>query len=950
MAPGLNTTTMTPAAATTTTTSNTKVTLDSLLSQLTLANAPAERSTAASSLATFANSATTTTTNMVEMASKLTALLKDKESREKALEAITAFATASTSLAPAVEPHLIGILSAVLPLTADKNAKTAADTAAKAVVRAANPYAVKAILPILHNSIHASQKWQEKMVALQCIDILVESAPSQLSYRLPEIVPVLSESMWDTKPQVKKTSHATMTKVCTLISNPDIEKFIPALIQCIAEPNEVPETVHMLGATTFVQEVLAPTLSIMVPLLNRGLKERETAIKRKSAVIVDNMCKLVDDPQIVAPFLPQLMPQLISIQESIADPEVRDVIKRAVATLERVGDVKDGKIPDVSTAGDVKTVLAVLKSVLATHKGADEGMFAYIAAIGAQLVDEKNGDGIDWTRIVNPYFLAFLSDADAKAATDTLRKRAASTVTSEESEDDDDDDGEDLCNCDFSLAYGAKILLNRTNLRLKRGRRYGLCGPNGSGKSTLMRAISNGQVEGFPPADELKTVYVEHDIDSSESDLPVLDFVADDERIVVKNRDEVAAQLKEVGFTDAMLQQAIGSLSGGWKMKLALARAMLQKADILLLDEPTNHLDVRNVKWLEDFLMSQENVTSVIVSHDSGFLDRVVQYIIHYERFKLRRYKGNLSQFVKRVPAAQSYYELAASEQDFRFPEPGFLEGVKTKNAKIMKLSNVSYQYPGTPNPQITDVTIQLSLSSRVAIIGPNGAGKSTLVNVLTGELIPGVGEVYQHPNVRLAHLKQHAFQHIDHHLDSTPLDYIIWRYRNGEDRETLDRADKVMTKEDEQGLLKMFKSPEDGTQRRVIAIESRRKLKNSYEYFCQTLKGVDVGLKSEKWLPTLTADNIWLSRNELIDSHSKMVSEQDQKEALAAGNFRPLVRKEIEAHCAQLGLDAELVSHSRIRGLSGGQKVKLVLAACTWLRPHVIVMDEPTNYLDRVS
>ena len=80
------------------------------------------------------------------------------------------------------------------------------------------------------------------------------------------------------------------------------------------------------------------------------------------------------------------------------------------------------------------------------------------------------------------------------------------------------------------------------------------------------------------------------------------------------------------------------------------------------------------------------------------------------------------------------------------------------------------------------------------------------------------------------------------------------------------------------------------------------------------------------------------------------MVSEQDQKEALAAGNFRPLVRKEIEAHCAQLGLDAELVSHSRIRGLSGGQKVKLVLAACTWLRPHVIVMDEPTNYLDRVS
>jgi len=84
--------------------------------------------------------------------------------------------------------------------------------------------------------------------------------------------------------------------------------------------------------------------------------------------------------------------------------------------------------------------------------------------------------------------------------------------------------------------------------------------------------------------------------------------------------------------------------------------------------------------------------------------------------------------------------------------------------------------------------------------------------------------------------------------------------------------------------------------------------------------------------------------------SHAKMVAEVDQKEALASGQFRPLVRKEIEAHCAQFGLDAELVSHSRMRGLSGGQRVKVVLAACSWQRPHLIVLDEPTNYLDRDS
>lgn len=99
-----------------------------------------------------------------------------------------------------------------------------------------------------------------------------------------------------------------------------------------------------------------------------------------------------------------------------------------------------------------------------------------------------------------------------------------------------------------------------------------------------------------------------------------------------------------------------------------------------------------------------------------------------------------------------------------------------------------------------------------------------------------------------------------------------------------------------------------------------------------------------------MTADNAWIPRNEILTSHQKMVAEVDQKEALASGQFRPLIRKEIESHCANFGLDAELVSHSRMRGLSGGQRVKVVLAACSWQRPHLIVLDEPTNYLDRDS
>jgi elongation factor 3 len=744
-----------------------------------------------------------------------------------------------------------------------------------------------------------------------------------------------------------------MEKICALISNKDIERFIPELIKCIAKPENVPETVHLLGATTFVTDVHEPTLAIMVPLLERGLAERETAIKRKAAVIVDNMCKLVEDPQIVASFLPKLMPALNKNYDTLADPEAREKTKQALATLVRVGDVKDGKIPEISKAGDVATILDILKGSLASKHSAyvtDKYMpiLVFASAIGAQLVDEKESASSTWAQLI-PYMATLLGDKDASSIVDTLRKRASPGLADEDEVPSDEEEGEDLCNCTFNLAYGAKILLNQTHLRLKRGNRYGLLGPNGSGKTTLMRAINNEQVEGFPKQSEVKTVYVEHDLDAADTEQTVIGWTMKklESVNIDKPQSEVEAKLDEFGFTKEQMAGPITSLSGGWKMKLALARAVFESPDILLLDEPTNHLDRVNVKWLEDYLTTSP-CTSLIISHDSGFLDRVIQHVIHYERFKLKRYRGNLSEFVRRVPSAKSYYELSATDLEFKFPEPGFLEGVKTKAKAIIRVTDMSFQYPGTTKPQVKDIRFQVSLGSRIAIIGPNGAGKSTLVNVLTGELLPTTGEVYSHENIRIAYIKQHAFAHIDHHLDSTPSEYIQWRFASGEDRETMDRANKQVTEEDEHAMNKVFTINE--TKRRVIGVHSRRKFRNSYEYECSFALGENLGQKNERWTPMMSSDNDWIPRSELLASHQKMVAEIDSKEALASGQFRPLIRREIESHCANFGLDAELVSHSRMKGLSGGQRVKVCLAACTWQRPHVIVLDEPTNYLDRDS
>ena len=890
----------------------------------------------------------------VETLKKQLANKKDAGARERALNTIKAIASHST-VSPAVEPYLATLLSSTLPAVGDKMTpvKTAAQAASLAIIKAVNAHAVKAVLPAIVKSLLTAQKWPEKMTALQCIESLVESAPVELSFRVPDLIPVVSESMWDTKPEVKKAAYATMEKVCALISNKDIERFIPELIKCIAKPENVPETVHLLGATTFVTDVHEPTLAIMVPLLDRGLAERETAIKRKSAVIVDNMCKLVEDPNIVAAFLPKLMPAIQKNYDNLADPEAREKTKQGLDTLVRVGNVKDGKIPEVSHAGDIATVSAILKQILEPKYKDAVTKFApvveYISAIGGQLIDEKNSDNVDWVENTVAYITAICGEAEAKSIAEALRKRASPGASDEAESEEDDEEGEDLCNCTFNLAYGAKILLNQTHLRLKRGQRYGLLGPNGSGKSTLMRAINNEQVEGFPKKDEVKTVFVEHDLDSADTEQTVIGWTMKklQEVGITSSKEEVQSQLLEFGFLQEQFENPITSLSGGWKMKLALARAVFEKPDILLLDEPTNHLDYKNVEWLESYLKSSP-CTSIIVSHDSKFLDNVIQHVVHYERFKLKRYRGSLSEFVKKVPSARSYYELGASEMEFKFPEPGMLENVKTKGKAIVKVNNMSFQYPGTSKPQISDITFQCSLGSRIAVIGPNGAGKSTLINVLTGELIPTTGDIYTHENVRIAYIKQHAFAHIDHHLDLTPSEYIQWRFQTGEDRETMDRANKIMTDADTQAMDKIFKI--DGTQRRVIGINGRRKLKNSYEYECSFTLGENVGQKGEKWTPMMTADNQWLPRSELVNSHAKLVAEVDHKEALASGQFRPLVRKEIESHCANFGLDAELVTHSRMRGLSGGQRVKVVLAACSWQRPHLIVLDEPTNYLDRDS
>jgi elongation factor 3 len=421
----------------------------------------------------------------------------------------------------------------------------------------------------------------------------------------------------------------------------------------------------------------------------------------------------------------------------------------------------------------------------------------------------------------------------------------------------------------------------------------------------------------------------------------------------------VRDMLKQVGFSEGKSSGSggdcddnISSLSGGWRMKLALARAMLQRADIILMDEPTNHLDVKNVKWVKTYINSLKDTSVIMVSHDSGLLNDCCDYIIQIDKLKLSVHKGNLSDFVENHPEANSYFELKASKFSFTFPQPGFLEGVKSRGKTLMKMDDVSFTYPGNTAPTIRNISVRASMASRVACVGVNGAGKSTMIKVLTGELEPTVGTVWKYPNSKIGYIAQHAFHHIEKHLTKTPNEYIRWRYEYGDDREGLDKASMKLSDADLAEIAKpviyTWKNDKGAImkQERVISRCSGQRRespakKKSFEY-------------EVIWKDRPVECNSWYSDTELIKFNKvfeKVIRSIDQKIANKESMLAtPLTHGNVEKHLSDTGLEPEYASHYRIGALSGGQKVKVVLAAALWDRPHILILDEPTNYLDRDS
>jgi len=854
----------------------------------------------------------------------------------------------STEAVPFVYANLDSILQFLgdKKCTGELRTKIAASLEAIAKNDEVNEYAVKELaLPIAMRRAADSTKWQEKVTALKLIELWAFSAPDAVTATMVDTVPKISALFWDSKPEVKNQAKATLTAACKAIDNIDLEPFIPNLIRAIAEPETVEECIYSLAATTFVQAVKAPALSITVPLLDRGFKERKVATVRQCAKITENLAKLVADPVDVAPFLPVLGPALAKAKTDVSDPECRSRCAAAHDALLAIGSVNSDQ--QKAMDADAANLRNKVKEAIATNfKGKPEAIQRYLEAAFVGMVhDKQKPTAATWITDLTP-----TTGVDAakgiEAVFDSVSGEKKGGVV--EVFEDDAKEGEDvLCDCRFSLAYGSKILLNSARLKLLRGRRYGLVANKAAGKTTLLKAIANNQLEGFPGPDVCKTVFVEDDIAGSDSKVGVVQFVLNTVNEDGLSEEMVRAGLAKVGFDDYHLSLPVSALSGGWRIKTALARAMLRNADILLLDQPSNHLDVLNIQWLVDYLTGEhsKHVTCLIVTHDVDFANKVLTNTIMFtSALKLDSYVGNLEAFFEKVPEARAMFQLDDSKDPFNFPVPAPIEGLKAKGSKCMSMENVWFSYPGQERPQLENVNIRVSMASRVCCAGANGAGKSTLIKLLTGALTPTTGTIWRHPNVRVAYVGQHAFEYIEHHLAKTPNEYIRWRYDGGDDKEALNKSNMQITPEEQALMDKPFEvtyTDEEGKilkEKRVVErLMGRRKEKTGLFY--------EVKFKNKS-----QDQNVWMDRDELIEKgFEKMVMAVDRKKLAAEGAYtRTLSSRNVEEHLIGVGLDSEAATHTRISQLSSGQKIKVVLAAALWYLPHIVILDEPTNYASR--
>jgi len=399
----------------------------------------------------------------------------------------------------------------------------------------------------------------------------------------------------------------------------------------------------------------------------------------------------------------------------------------------------------------------------------------------------------------------------------------------------------------FSLNFHNKLLIEDANIELNYGRRYGLIGQSGTGKSTFLEVLACREVpipefidiyllrEEAPP---LEMTAMEYVVGEAKNEIQRLEALVDkiletegpESEILVGLYDRLeeldpttfesraAVILYGLGFNAKTMKKLTKDMSGGWRMRVALAKALFIKPTMLLLDEPTNHLDLNSVLYLESTL-SKYNKILVVVSHSQDFLDAVCTDMMVLERRKLRYWGGNYSQYTKTrdeqetnqlklykkqqeeiksikefIASCGTYANLVRQGKSrqkqldkmveagliekpaeppkfkFTFPSTGKLA------PPVISFRDVAFSYSGKREDYLySNLSFGIDCDSRISLVGPNGAGKSTLLKLIVQELGPVEGQISQKSGLRIGRYHQHSNDQLE--MDLSPIEYVRKRF-----------------------------------------------------------------------------------------------------------------------------------------------------------------------------
>ena len=393
----------------------------------------------------------------------------------------------------------------------------------------------------------------------------------------------------------------------------------------------------------------------------------------------------------------------------------------------------------------------------------------------------------------------------------------------------------------LTLVRGLKILIQGVTLQLHPGHKVGLTGANGAGKSSLFALLRGEMQLEAGDLDMPSTWVIAHVAQETPAlAMPAIEFVLDGDAELrqieaalaaaeTSHQGELIAELHHrlldiegysakaraaellsgLGFSQTNLQQAVATFSGGWRVRLNLARALMCRSDLLLLDEPTNHLDLDAVIWLEGWLQSYRG-TLILISHDRDFLDAIVNHIAHIEQQNLTLYRGGYSDFERqraeklalqqamfekqqrKVSHLQSYIDrfrvqaTKARQAQSRIKALERMEMISAAHVDsqfnfefrlplaapdpLLVLDEMAVGYQGVP--LIKDIVLAIRPGERIGLLGRNGAGKTTLIKVLAKELVPLCGKRVEGKDLKIGYFAQHQLEQL--RLDESPLQHMM--------------------------------------------------------------------------------------------------------------------------------------------------------------------------------